>query len=128
MKQWGFYDKNALPSVFNILSTYKTPFGIPYRITKIDSEIFKDCDKLQTVVIPDTITEIGDSAFENCRSLEKIYIPDSVTKIKQEHILETAKYYIYKNFNNSSPYIRFDIIEIFIKDSSFKINHIKQFM
>lgn len=53
---------------------------------------------------------------------------DSVTKIKQEHILETAKYYIYKNFNNSSPYIRFDIIEIFIKDSSFKINHIKQFM
>ncbi len=81
LKQWGFYDKNALPSVFNILSTYETPFGIPYRVTKIDSEIFKDCDKLQTVVIPDTITEIGDSAFENCRSLEKIYIPDSVTKI-----------------------------------------------
>ena len=81
LKQWGFYDKNALPSVLNILSTYKTPFGIPYRITKIDSEVFKDCDKLQTVVIPDTVTEIGDSAFENCRALEKIYIPDSVTKI-----------------------------------------------
>ena len=81
LKQWGFYDKNSLPSVLNILSTYKTPFGIPYRITKIDSEVFKDCDKLQTVVIPDTVTEVGDSAFENCRSLEKIYIPDSVIKI-----------------------------------------------
>ena len=81
LKQWGFNDKNDLPSVLNILSTYKTPFGITYRINKIDSEVFKDCDKLQTVVISDTVTEIGDSAFENCRSLEKIYIPDSVTKI-----------------------------------------------
>ena len=81
LKQWGFNDKNLIPTVLNIPSTYKTLFGITYRIIKIGNEVFKDCDKLQSVTIPDTVKEIGDSAFENCKSLEKINIPDSVNKI-----------------------------------------------
>ena len=81
LKQWGFNDKNLIPSVLNIPSTYKTLFGITYRIIKIGNEVFKDCDKLQSVTIPDTVKEIGDSTFENCKSLEKINIPDSVNKI-----------------------------------------------
>ena len=80
LKQWGFIDKKSIPAVFNIPSTYKSPFGT-IRITKIDNEVFKDCDKLQSVTIPDTVTEIGNSVFENCTSLEKINIPDSVIKI-----------------------------------------------
>ena len=80
LKQWGFVDKNSIPAVLNIPSTYKSPFGI-IRITKIENEVFKDCDKLQSVTIPDTVTEIGESAFENCTSLEKINIPDSVIEI-----------------------------------------------
>ena len=81
IKQLGFMDKNSIPSVFNIPSTYKPYSGIPYRIIKIDDNVFKDCTNLKTVTIPDTVTEIGNSAFEGCRSLEKINIPDSVTKI-----------------------------------------------
>ena len=80
LKQWGFVDKKSIPAVLNIPSTYKSPFGT-IRITKIENEVFKDCDKLQSVTIPDTVTEIGESAFENCTSLEKINIPDSVTEI-----------------------------------------------
>ena len=80
LKQWGFIDKKSIPAVLNIPSTYKSPFGT-IRITKIDNELFKDCDKLQSVTIPDTVTEIGEMAFENCTSLEKINIPDSVTEI-----------------------------------------------
>ena len=81
LKQWGFQDKNSILDVFNIPSTYRSPFGTVYRIIKIDSEVFKNCINLKLVNIPDTVTEIGDSAFENCRSLEKINIPDSVSKI-----------------------------------------------
>ncbi|MBR0518478.1 leucine-rich repeat domain-containing protein [bacterium] len=81
LKQFGFKDKNLIPTIINIPSTYKSFLATIYRIIKIDSEVFKDCDQLQVVTIPDTVTEIGDSAFENCSSLEKINIPDSVTKI-----------------------------------------------
>ncbi len=81
LKQWGFQDKNSIPDVLNIPSTYRSPFGTMYRIIKIDSEVFKDCVDLKAVNIPDTVIEIGDSAFENCKSLEKINIPDSVNKI-----------------------------------------------
>ena len=81
LKQFGFIDKNSLPSIFNIPSTYKSPFGTMYRIIKIANEVFKDCDKLKFITIPDTVTEIENSAFENCISLEKINIPDSITKI-----------------------------------------------
>ena len=81
LKQLGFMDKNSIPSVFNIPSTYKPYSGITYRIVKIDDNVFKDCANLKTVTIPDTVTEIGNSAFEGCISLEKINIPDSVIKI-----------------------------------------------
>ena len=81
LKQWGFQDKNSIPDVLNIPSTYRSPFGTMYRIIKVDSEVFKDCANLKAVNIPDTVIEIGDSAFENCKSLEKINIPDSVNKI-----------------------------------------------
>ena len=82
LKLFGFINKNLLPSVFNIPSPYRQPVsGITYRVTKIDDEVFKGCDKLQSVVIPDTVTEIGKSAFEGCLSLEKVTIPNSVTKI-----------------------------------------------
>ena len=50
---------------------------------------------------------------------------DSVTVQKMRHLRSASKYYIYKEklFN---ALIRFDIIEIFVKNSSFTVNHIKQ--
>ena len=82
LKLLGFMDKDLIPPVLNIPPTYCPPLsGITYRVTKIEDEVFKGCDKLQSVIIPDTVTEIGKSAFENCKSLEKINISETVTKI-----------------------------------------------
>lgn len=52
---------------------------------------------------------------------------DAVNNFKKRHIISASKYYIYKNNLNSS-YIRFDVIEIFPQDYSFKINHLKQIL
>ena len=40
---------------------------------------------------------------------------------------EKPKYYIYKT-NQESEYIRFDVIEIYIKNGKIKLNHIKQIL
>ncbi len=40
--------------------------------TKVPTRIFKDCELLSEVSIPDTVTFIGNDAFYNCLSLEKI--------------------------------------------------------
>ena len=49
---------------------------------------------------------------------------DAVNKIKQKHILETSKYYIYK-YGLENKYIRFDIVEVYINGKNKFINHIK---
>ena len=50
---------------------------------------------------------------------------EAVNKQKIRRLYRTAKYYLYKNtyLNN---YIRFDVIEILIKNGKFNVNHIKQ--
>lgn len=50
---------------------------------------------------------------------------ESVQQLKQNHIVSVAKYYIYKNKIKNIP-IRFDVIEVFLNNSNYKINHIKQ--
>lgn len=60
------------------------------------------------------------------RSSLKYGMPsEAVKKLKQNHILSVAKYYIYINKIENIP-IRFDIIEVFINNSNYRINHIKQ--
>ena len=50
---------------------------------------------------------------------------EAVHKEKQKHIYWVVKYYIYKNKINEVP-IRIDVIEVYIKDEKYKLNHIKQ--
>lgn len=52
---------------------------------------------------------------------------EAVTEIKQKHIKNSAKYFLYKN-NINHNYIRFDIIEVYINTNKHKckVNHIKQ--
>lgn len=50
---------------------------------------------------------------------------DAVHKYKRKNMIKTARYYLYINkFENR--FIRFDIIEIYLKRESFKINHIQK--
>ena len=50
---------------------------------------------------------------------------EAVNKTKQKHLINSAKYYIFLN-NLYDKFIRFDIIEIYISNNTYKINHIKQ--
>ena len=43
---------------------------------------FKDCSKLESLVIPDSVTAIGKSAFENCAALKRITLPKSITTLE----------------------------------------------
>lgn len=50
-------------------------------ITTIPSHAFYNCDKIESVDIPDSVTSIGDSAFYGCENIMVNYIPGSVTSI-----------------------------------------------
>lgn len=50
---------------------------------------------------------------------------EAVEQIKQRHIKNVAKYYIYKN-KIKDKVIKFDVIEVFLNNSSYRIEHIKQ--
>ena len=49
---------------------------------------------------------------------------DAVTPNKRKHIKAATEFYIYKHHLESS-YIRFDVIELYLKKGIFYINHIK---
>ena len=53
------------------------------------------------------------------------YPSEAVNKIKQKHMLQTIKYYLYIK-NLSDEFVRIDVIEVYIKDNLYKVNHIKQ--
>ena len=50
---------------------------------------------------------------------------DAVDTKKKKHIYNTAQYYTYIHNLEDAP-IRFDVIEIYIMNKVYKINHIKQ--
>lgn len=52
---------------------------------------------------------------------------DSVNTAKVNHIYNTAKYYLYKNYLMNES-IRFDIIEIYIKNKKVYLRHTKNVM
>ena len=50
---------------------------------------------------------------------------ESINKIKQKHMLQTIKYYLYIR-KLSNEFVRIDVIEVYVKDNVYKVNHIKQ--
>ena len=49
---------------------------------------------------------------------------EAVNKLKQRHILESVKYYLYcKGLEDS--FVRFDVIEIVVRGMEYKLNHLK---
>lgn len=50
---------------------------------------------------------------------------EAVNKIKQQHMLRSIKNYLFIN-NIYEKSIRIDVIEIYIKDNIYEVNHIKQ--
>ena len=65
----------------DLISRNITNIEIPSNITKIRSNAFYNCTKLESVIIPNSITTIEGSAFAHCQELKSITIPENVVKI-----------------------------------------------
>ena len=50
---------------------------------------------------------------------------EAVNKIKQKHMLQTIKYYLF-NRNLNDEFVRIDVIEVYIAGTVYKVNHIKK--
>lgn len=60
------------------------------------------------------------------RSSNEYGLPaEAVTKRKLEHFYKTARYYVYTR-NLQDEFIRFDVIEVYFKNSQYRVNHIEQ--
>ncbi len=59
-----------------------TNYEIKSGITSIWCEVFRGCEELKTVTIPDSLIEIGERAFFECSSLTSAEIPSSVVNIE----------------------------------------------
>lgn len=50
---------------------------------------------------------------------------DAVNSIKEKHMYNAAKYYLYKKYMLDEE-IRFDVIEVLVENGKFNVNHIKE--
>lgn len=50
---------------------------------------------------------------------------EAVNAIKQRHMKQVANYFLCKN-DLFEQFIRFDVIEVMLRNGKFKVNHIKQ--
>lgn len=53
-------------------------------VTRIPRALFRYCENLTTIKIPESVTSIGAAAFSVCSSLTSITIPEGVTSIERE--------------------------------------------
>lgn len=53
---------------------------------------------------------------------------DAVDSIKKKHIYKSARYYLYKHNLLNDIFVRIDVIEVYITNNKYRINHIKQIM
>ena len=58
-----------------------TSIIIPNSVITIETEAFDECRNLANITIPDSVTTIEDSAFRGCESLTSINIPNSISVI-----------------------------------------------
>lgn len=66
----AFYNDKALRTV---------EFAYDSGLESIQTEAFRECEKLNKINIPSTVTTIGDYAFYNCKLLDHIELPSNLS-------------------------------------------------
>ena len=59
-----------------------TSVTIPDSVENIDSQVFRNCRGMASVVLGGSVTNIGSSAFSGCIGLTSVTIPDTVAGIR----------------------------------------------
>jgi len=67
---------NELPATFR--GTAVTKVILPYTITSIGAQAFRDCTSLTEIDMPDSVTTIGVSAFNGCTALNMSSLPSGL--------------------------------------------------
>lgn len=63
-------DKNQV--VLSAKNPAVREYEVPYGVTEIKKDSFKDCSTLTVLILSDTVKKIGNDAFKDCSRLKKI--------------------------------------------------------
>ena len=97
------------------LDATATHIEIPYGVTYIPSNYFKDNTTLESIVIPDSVTTIGDNAFYNCVNLASVDFGNGVESIGQAAFSYSAslkEVVLPKSLTQLSSEVFFDCYEL----------------
>ena len=74
-------------------------------VTEIGDMVFENCDKLESIVIPETLEEIGASVFGGCSSLQDIDLPNKPLALDHNTFYGSAYYEDKSNWENGVLYV-----------------------
>lgn len=65
------------------------------KITRIEPNTFRNCEKLATITIPEGVTYVDVGAFSECPNLKSIYFPTTLTQAVGQFILVRSDLILY---------------------------------
>ncbi len=74
-------------------------------VTEIGDMVFENCEKLESIVIPETLEEIGASVFGGCSSLQDIDLPNKPLALDHNTFYGSAYYEDTSNWENGVLYV-----------------------
>lgn len=74
-------------------------------VTEIGDMVFENCEKLESIVIPETLEEIGASVFGGCSSLQDIDLPNKPLALDRNTFYGSAYYEDKSNWENGVLYV-----------------------
>lgn len=74
-------------------------------VTEIGDMVFENCEKLESIVIPETLEEIGASVFGGCSSLQDIDLPNKPLALDHNIFYGSAYYEDKSNWENGVLYV-----------------------
>ena len=74
-------------------------------VTEIGDMVFENCEKLESIVIPETLEEIGASVFGGCSSIQDIDLPNKPLTLDHNTFYGSAYYEDISNWENGVLYV-----------------------